>query len=79
MKVGGPAIVLNTQTQHTAAQQLVLLTPPLAAAVVFAAATQEWLCTEGSPHSHIERCEFKQERDLDQLQFDTFERRPNVP
>lgn len=40
---------------------------------------KEWLCTEGSPHSHIERCEFKQERDLDQLQFETFERRPNVP
>jgi hypothetical protein len=42
-------------------------------------ALQTWLCVEGSPHSHIERCEFSRERPLQRVEFEVFERRPNVP
>jgi hypothetical protein len=40
---------------------------------------KQWLCTEGSPYSHIEDCKFSSERQLQQLEFEVFERRKNVP
>ncbi|KAF6255242.1 Acylphosphatase-like domain-containing protein [Scenedesmus sp. NREL 46B-D3] len=40
---------------------------------------RQWLSTEGSPCSQIEDCKFSSERQLQQLQFEVFERRKNVP
>jgi hypothetical protein len=40
---------------------------------------RQWLCEEGSPYSHIEACKFSSERQLQQLEFEVFERRKNVP
>jgi hypothetical protein len=40
---------------------------------------RQWLCNEGSPYSSIEACRFSSKRQLQQLEFDTFERRKNVP
>jgi hypothetical protein len=57
----------------------VLCCAVLCCAVLLCCAVQEWLCTEGSPHSHIERCDFKKERNIQQLEYQVFERRPNVP
>jgi hypothetical protein len=36
---------------------------------------QRWLETEGSPMSHIERAEFWDEHELEELTYDTFEKR----
>lgn len=33
---------------------------------------KKWLQTEGSPHSRIDRCEFKSEVQLDSLQYRAF-------
>uniref|UniRef100_A0A383VSR5 Acylphosphatase n=1 Tax=Tetradesmus obliquus TaxID=3088 RepID=A0A383VSR5_TETOB len=40
---------------------------------------KQWLCTEGSPYSHIEDCKISNERQLQQLEFEVFERLKNVP
>lgn len=40
---------------------------------------KQWLCTEGSPYSHIEDCKISNERQLQHLEFEVFERRKNVP
>lgn len=37
---------------------------------------QVWLSTEGSPMSHIERCDFSEERDnLESLEYSSFDKR----
>lgn len=33
---------------------------------------QDWLATKGSPHSVIERCEFRNERELEALEYSSF-------
>ncbi|EFN56611.1 hypothetical protein CHLNCDRAFT_144371 [Chlorella variabilis] len=33
---------------------------------------KDWLATKGSPHSVIERCEFRNERELEALEYSSF-------
>lgn len=35
-----------------------------------------WLCQEGSPMSHVERCEFEEERNVDAYTYPSFVVRP---
>lgn len=39
------------------------------------AAMKQWLCKTGSPQSHIEKCDFKNEISIDKKTFSGFEQR----
>lgn len=43
------------------------------ATITAAAHRQQWLTHEGSPMSHVERADFSDERDIDSLEFSSFD------